>query len=291
MRNIFVASAFSVAALFATSTAQAQGASNPFNWSAPTAVNWTGFYIGGQGSYQWSGVDVSFEHELPGLGTGANLSTDGWMGGVHGGVQQQIGRWVFGVDLSADWGKNSGSASQPWTVGPGIECIRFVGCFGFEAAGSDSIRASLDRLFTASGRLGYAWDNWLVYAKGGYASAKISTASHLTGEAEGCLFACAGFSWDASGTTEKTHQGWTLGGGFAVMIARNVSFGVDYNYIRLGAETHRGTLTGELDFCDRCDFAFEKDYEHRVDPDDIHMVSARLTFHFNSPPEPAESLK
>src|SRR5512136_2433310 len=108
MRKSVVAFALGVAALFANSAAQAQSSFE--NWSAPTSVNWTGFYVGGQGSYLWSGADIRFDHSLPGLGTGANLNTDGWMGGGHAGVQQQFGRWVLGVDLSGDWGNNEGSA-------------------------------------------------------------------------------------------------------------------------------------------------------------------------------------
>ena len=249
-------------------------------------VDWTGFYIGGQGSYQWSGADVNWDYDLPGLGTGASLSTDGWMGGVHAGVQKQIGRWVFGVDLSGDWGKSSDTAKGDWTDGGDFLCTGF-GCAGrWDAAGAESIRASIDRIFTASGRLGYAWDNWLVYAKGGYASAEISTALKMAGEAEGCVLfvGCASAAWDAKGSTEKTHQGWTLGGGVAYMIARNVSFGIDYSYINLGSETHKGSLNGEVGGCvgNNCaGIDFTTDHRVRVNPDDIHMVSARLTFHFN----------
>ncbi len=39
-------------------------------WSSPTYVNWTGFYLGGQGTYRWAGADVNWGVDVPGLGTG-----------------------------------------------------------------------------------------------------------------------------------------------------------------------------------------------------------------------------
>ena len=112
--------------------------------STQPTVNWTGFYIGGHGGYQWSSIDLGFEHELPGLGTGVSLDTDGGMGGVHGGVQQQFGNWVLGVELSGDWGGGEVSASGAWQfdglseVNPpdipaipsiGVGCPGGPGCF------------------------------------------------------------------------------------------------------------------------------------------------------------------
>jgi opacity protein-like surface antigen len=88
-------------------------------------------------------------------------------------------------------------------------------------------------------------------------------------------------SWSATGSTEKRHNGFALGGGFDWMIWKNVSFGVDYTYVNLGSETHSGTLNGDLTFCGECGFDFTKDYKIKVDPDDIHYVNARLTLHFN----------
>jgi opacity protein-like surface antigen len=121
----------------------------------------------------------------------------------------------------------------------------------------------------------------LIYAKGGFASAEFGTHASLVGDAELCVFGCLPFTWDASGSTEKRHNGFALGGGFDWMIWKNVSFGVDYTYVNLGSETHSGTLNGDLSFCDDCGFDFDTNYKIKVDPDDIHYVNARLTLHFN----------
>jgi outer membrane immunogenic protein len=218
-------------------------------WSSPTNVNWTGFYLGGQGTYRWASADVNFV-DVPGLETGESLSSDDWMGGVHGGVQQQFGLWVLGVDLSGDWG-GSGDTRN----------FNFAGINGNVSAGIDSI-------FTATGRLGYAWSNVMLYAKGGYASVDLSANASISGLGGVCDPGCS---------FDKSYSGWTIGGGFDWMLASNVSLGLDYNYIDIGSETVR---------FDRFD-----DIAVRVDPDNIQTLSARLTFHFNAPREPYVPIK
>jgi outer membrane immunogenic protein len=247
-------------------------------------VNWTGFYIGGHGGYQWSTVDLGFQEELPGLGDGVSLNTDGAMGGIHGGVQQQFGNYVFGIELSGDWGDGSGSTTGGWEFDNnyGQSCNPPARLFCLEAEGDDSVRVDLDSLFLAKGRIGYAWDNWLLFATGGFASAEIRTGLNRSGYADGCLFFhCGDASWNSRGSTEKRHNGWTIGGGFDAMVWQNVSFGVEYSFVRLDSETHKGILNGELDICG-CEIDFKKEFDIKVDPDDIHYVNARLTFHFNS---------
>jgi outer membrane immunogenic protein len=260
---------------------------------SPT-VNWTGFYIGGHGGYQWSTIDLGFESELPGLGDGVSLDTDGGMGGVHGGVQQQFGNWVLGVELSGDWGNGDGSATSAWEL-DGLTLYDgrwFDFRYGPFASGTETAAVDLNNLFLAVGRVGYAWDNVLLFFKGGFASAEIGTAASFSGAGGVCIVCnVSGFppdglifpsaEWAGSGSTSERHNGFALGGGFDWMIWKNVSFGVDYTYVNLGSETHSGTLNGDLSFCEDCGFDFDANYKIKVDPDDIHYVNARLTLHFN----------
>jgi outer membrane immunogenic protein len=252
MRKSIVSLAVGAVAIFAATGVQAQ------SWSAPTYVNWTGFYIGGQGTYRWSNADVDWGFDVPGVGTGESLNSDDWMGGVHGGVQQQFGQWVLGVDLSGDWGGSADSKNLS---------------FAFDGiTGNGNVSAGVDQIFTATGRLGYAWSNVMLYAKGGYASADVSA------KGEGTITGLVGGVCDTgcSISTDKSHGGWTVGGGFDWMFAPNVSLGLDYNYIDIGSETFRFNPGTGFD-----------DVAVRVNPDNIQTVSARLTLHFNSPREPA----
>ena len=61
MRKSIVSLAVGAVAIFAATGVQAQ------SWSAPTYVNWTGFYIGGQGTYRWSNADVDGASTYQGL--------------------------------------------------------------------------------------------------------------------------------------------------------------------------------------------------------------------------------
>jgi outer membrane immunogenic protein len=228
-------------------------------WSSPTYVNWTGFYIGGQGTYRWAGADVNWGVDVPGLGTGKSLSSDDWMGGVHGGVQQQFGLWVLGVDLSGDWGDSGDTRNLS---------------FAFDSiTGNGHVSAGIDEIFTATGRLGYVWSNVMLYAKGGYALADLSAKGE--GSVTGLPGVC---DPNCSFSRDKSRSGWTVGGGFEWMFAQNVSLGLDYSFIDIGSETIR------------FDTGFDE-IAVRVDPDNIQTLSARLTFHFNAPREPYVPIK
>jgi outer membrane immunogenic protein len=222
-------------------------------WSSPTNVNWTGFYLGGQGTYRWASADVNFV-DVPGLETSGSLSSDDWMGGVHGGVQQQFGLWVLGVDLSGDWGGSGDTRNFSFASG-GI-------------TGNGNASAGIDSIFTATGRLGYVWSNVMLYAKGGYASIDLS--------ANGSVTELGGVDCDpnCSFSGDKSHSGWIVGGGLEWMFAQNVSFGLDYSFIDIGSETIRFDPGPAFD-----------EIAVRVEPDNIQTLSARLTFHFNAPRE------
>ena len=252
MRKSVVSFAVGAVAMFAASGVQAQSW-DPFYGTAPTVVNWTGFYFGGQGTYRWAGVDDASPN-FPQFGT-VSLNSNDWMGGVHGGVQQQFGQWVAGVDLSGDWGGSRGDS------------FAFGGPFGIDTA-SGNVSVGVDQIFTATGRLGYAWSNLMLYAKGGYARADVSAKGEFTTTGFVCNTGC-------SFSSNESNSGWTVGGGFDWMFTPHVSLGLDYNYIGIGSETFRFNLPGPNDIA------------MRVEPDNIQTVSARLTFHFNKGPEPS----
>ena len=48
--------------------------------------------------------------------------------------------------------------------------------------GHESLQVKLDHLYTVTGRLGYTYDNWLAYVKGGYATADIDVTSNIGGD-------------------------------------------------------------------------------------------------------------
>jgi outer membrane immunogenic protein len=74
-----------------------------------------------------------------------------------------------------------------------------------------------------TGRLGYAWDKWLFFAKGGWAWAGFS-GSTITLTAAGAV---------ASTTvSQEDRNGWTVGGGLEYAVSQNVIFKLGGDYVK-----------------------------------------------------------
>ncbi len=188
-----------VTAMIAGGMATAQAADLPYRSRAPYTVNqplnaysWAGPYLGGTLGYEWGDVSNS----------GAKPS--GVAGGVTGGYNWQSGQMVFGFETDlqgtgADDRFASYKFSNPW--------------FG-----------------TARGRVGYAFNNVLVYATGGLAYGSLQ--AELNGLQQ-----------------SQTSVGWTLGVGAEVGIYQNWTAKIEYLYVDLANNNYM--LTGAsngLDF-------------------------------------------
>jgi len=141
---------FVTAAALLSSIGAAQAADLPPRAPAPApavvvpapAYNWTGFYIGANGGYGWSGASV----------TVGGVTVDGGdlkgpFAGGQIGYNFQSGMFVFGVEADGQWANIKESYS--------IAGLTF----------SDKI----NYFFTARGRIGVAAQNVLFYGTGGYA--------------------------------------------------------------------------------------------------------------------------
>lgn len=165
-KQFFAAVTFSMfLGIGATSAADLRVKAAPL--AAPVAAySWTGCYVGAVGSYHWgrsnqnygglvNGVPNAF---LPvGLDMSGAYNLDGAQIGGTVGCNYQSGNWVFGVEGDASWGSAHGgsrptAAAIALGLNPAFE-------FTTEQKWSATVR----------GRVGYAWDRWLVYATGGVA--------------------------------------------------------------------------------------------------------------------------
>jgi len=188
-------------------------------------------------------------------GLGSDLKVDGWLAGGHVGLQRQFDRWVIGVEASFTGGTMEGST----TVDTGV-------------IGLANIKASVNDILLLTGRLGYAWQDRLFYVKGGYASADFDLRVDTIG---------------GSYSSGSRLHGWTAGVGFERKLTHNVSIGLEYNYIDLGAKTFNfggstptaPTLTAVVPPKEYCPPTA------RLDPDGIHTVMARLTFSLGDEPQ------
>ncbi|HEY1338328.1 MAG TPA: hypothetical protein VGF59_12495 [Bryobacteraceae bacterium] len=217
--------------------------------------DWSGAYVGFNVGGVWHKNNVHFP--TPGAaglgiaGVNPDFSINGSNGiyGFHAGAQWQWGAWVLGVEaaLSGCMQECRESAALP------------VGYF----AANTSFETKMTNLFTLGPRLGYAFDRWMIFATGGWASANLkgTPCSTLTG-----LCNATGAFIGAS-----RNDGWYAGGGIDYMVHKGPL--VD---VILGAEYQHYDVGGRRAFCINpgCSPATGGDYDLGATGD---IVRARLT--------------
>jgi outer membrane immunogenic protein len=144
------------AAVLIAATSTAFAADLPMRQTYAPAVaplyNWTGFYVGINGGYGWgqkSPLNV-FTNRFDNV----SIDVSGGMVGGTAGAQIQSGHVVLGLEADLDWADISGTSSVAATI--------FGAPFGLL-----NLNSKTDSVSTARVRVGYALDNWLLYATGG----------------------------------------------------------------------------------------------------------------------------
>jgi len=182
----------------------------PVYTKAPPPVmlyNWTGCYVGGNGGGVFAHKSVT--DPVSGLSEGT-LDIDGGLIGAQVGCNYQFSSWVIGVQGDWDWSGSSGSFND----------LVFLGT-------TDSVK--IKSLASVTGRLGYAWDRFLLYAKGGGAWESDDYSATFLG---------------ASSTASDTRSGWTVGGGGEYAFTDWLTGFVEYDHYDLGTKTEN--FTGAL---------------------------------------------
>jgi outer membrane immunogenic protein len=177
--------------------------------AAAVSAAWNGLYAGIEAGgawsrFGWSHVNDNYFNTLAALVVGRDFSQTaaGVIGGGFAGYNYQAGALVVGVELSAAASNLRREAPSPF----------------FPAL--DRYTSSLKWLATAVGRVGYASDRWLVYAKGGYAGADVQMT----------MF---DFVAGIRAQSDLWAHGWTVGAGVEYMLGGGVILGLTYNYLDL----------------------------------------------------------
>ncbi|WP_441236465.1 outer membrane protein [Bradyrhizobium sp. 930_D9_N1_4] len=199
-KNLLLA-AVSLVALSATAPALAADlAARPYT-KAPAMIaavyDWSGFYIGINGG---GGSSHSTWDLVGGGREGSHDATGGTVGGQIG-YRMQSGQWVFGVEGQGNWADFSGDNAS--------------------ALFATRNRSKIDSFGLITGQVGYAWNNVLVYAKGG--AAVVGSKFDVISTASGAVLA----------SNDQTRWGGTVGAGLEFGFAPNWSVGVEYNHIFL----------------------------------------------------------
>jgi outer membrane immunogenic protein len=228
---------------------------------------WTGFYVGGHAGYawgEWNGalsyddadatpLDVPGGHIGPFDGRNRSINGDSPFGGLQVGANYQSGSWVFGLEADVSWTSLSGSGSFL----PYPECT--IGCPSW------AIKTEMDLFGTVRGRLGYTTGPLLLYATGGLAWANVE--SSIKPIYEGGFVA-------ANGTSEETHFGYTVGGGFEVLLSRNWSLKTEYLFADLGEQNY--AYTGKVG-----DTTLPYDTDHFHPDLHLHTVRFGINYRFD----------
>jgi outer membrane immunogenic protein len=169
---------------------------------APVAIpyNWTGFYVGIEGGGGWA---RSTQTDTAGTTSGSYNQNGALVGGTVG-YNWQMNNWVLGLEADWAWANINGTAA--------VAVCAVPGCF-----------TNLQSFGTGRGRLGYAWDRWLVYATGGAAWGHIKVGQD----------SCVGL---VCGTRDQV--GWTIGGGIEAFILPKWSAKLEYLYADFGNHTY-----------------------------------------------------
>lgn len=182
---------------------------------------WTGFYAGAHLGGSWGSTTPA------GLSSDS-ITLDGFVGGLQGGYNYQYQQIVFGAEADATWA--------------GIDGTRF-----YPGAGA-ALGADMNWMASIRGRLGFAWDNLLVYGTAGIAFTSLGL------DAAGP----AGFS-----SSRESLHGLVYGAGVEMKLTQQISARVEalrYNF----DDRSYGTAAGVLDM-----------------GADVTTVRAGLNWHFN----------
>jgi outer membrane immunogenic protein len=224
----------------------------PYPAKAPAMVapiyDWSGFYIGINGGGGWNRscwTETSFfgVPVIPSASEGCSTNSGGTVGGQVG-YRWQSASWVFGVEAQGNWADFTGSNASLALAG--ITNQTKVDAFG---------------LFT--GQVGYAWNNVLLYVKGGAAVTDNKYAGLVT--ATGLELS----------TTNETRWGGTVGAGIEVGFAPNWSVAVEYDHLFMGTQNNAftGVAAGNLGVNTRNDDISQ----------DVDVVTARVNYRFGGP--------
>jgi outer membrane immunogenic protein len=215
--------------------------------------DWSGAYIGANIGGVWYEVDRTFPNVVAGPTGNFSTSDSNAIFGFHAGAQWQWGAWVLGVEAAL-----SGCTS---------ECRSYSGLLPVNAGFDPNTfgEHKITNLFTVGPRIGYAWDRFMIFATGGWASADLKGAycNAITG-------LCDGPGSVQNGASRNTN-GWYAGGGFDYMVHKGSL--VD---VILGVEYQHFDVRGETAFCVNfgCNPGTNADYDLSAKGD---LVRARLT--------------
>lgn len=170
------------------------------------AYDWSGFYIGANGGYGTTRKNWDFVNGAGVAFSEGGHDADGATAGGQIGYRWQSGAFVYGLEAQGNWADFKGSNAS--TLFAGV-----------------TNRSKLDAFGLFTGQIGYAFNNALLYVKGG--AAVTSTKYDSIATTGGALLGSA---------SDSSRWGATVGAGLEYAFTPNWSFGVEYNHLFIDAK-------------------------------------------------------
>ena len=245
MKKFLLGTVVLVALGMAAPASAADLAARPYRAAPPPMVaayyDWSGFYIGANGG--WGSSRKCWDSTTAGgvfvVAEGCHDATGGVAGGQIG-YRWQAGTWVFGLEGQGDWADLRGSNIS--VAFPAFRNTSKIDAFG---------------LFT--GQIGVAWNNVLLYVKGGGAVPGDRFAVNTT---IGNVLAAT--------ATDQTRWGGAVGAGLEFGFAPGWSAGVEYDHLFMQDKTTTFTTPTGAFFTDRI-------------RQDVDLVTARINYRWGGP--------
>ncbi|MDE5454522.1 outer membrane beta-barrel protein [Bradyrhizobium sp. CSA112] len=224
MKKITLAAAALVMGIASASAADL--AARPYTKApAPIAAvyNWTGLYIGADVGYGWgrsTGISTNAAGFFP---APYSIDPSGVIGGGFVGYNWQVSNVVLGIE--ADW-----QAAD----------LNDSAIFPNSAGTLYNIGTSVKDYGSVRGRVGLAFDRWMVFGTAGWAWGSWDTSYGFAGAANPFVT-----------MNVNSSDGWTAGAGIEYAFADNWLGRVEYRYTDLGRASFVSLLTNSAEVGNR----------------------------------------
>lgn len=190
---------------------------------APPCHEWTGFYVGGFGAWNYAIFDRSIRdaredetedaREVAAQGGRGFEANGAELGGLIG-YNYQHHNWVFGLEVDGGYLWSRNSEHNKFAI-PNSDDLYVI---------APSIKNHY--LVTLGGRIGYTFGSckWLPYVIGGMAVGDIDFQQRISETDD----------WTQTRSNDDTRVGWFVGGGLQYALCKHWSLRGQYEFVDLG---------------------------------------------------------
>lgn len=228
-----------------------------------TTTTWTGIYVGVQGGIAltdndsnigFGADDNDFFGRNDSFDVFGNDTDEAFIGGAHIGADYQVGNIVIGA--VADINYVDANSYRTYDFG----------------ANTVGVAEDLDYVGSVRGRLGYAFDNLMVYGSGG-----LSYAGYDREYQGPSTITANGVNYAVETDGDEADFGYAVGGGVDYLVTDNISLGLEYLYTNLGENDFEVRGTGTNAAGQEVTFSSDSGDEDY----DFHTIWAKASYRFN----------